>query len=147
MRNIPFIFENCITVVKPDNGYCETLFDDRSIAPSLPIYNNYNKWISLDLGYPKGNKGIKLMTIHREILYTFISESFGKDYSERLWAVAHHAPPSELCLFEEEEALVLSFQKYLNTDKAIIDPILELKKFEKLKQLFIEGKRLVSIIN
>lgn len=120
-------FNSCTVDVDPHRGYVETLFDDKTSVPALPLYNPISLFYSRDLGY---GEDVKLMTIHNQILHTFLMESAGFPYSPTLWATAHQEP----CEVEYwERALVLSFQKFLNNrepDLILKDIIDELKKLK-----------------
>ena len=101
-------FQECVVDIDPLSGYIETVFDDQATAPAKPLNDPISLFYSRDLGY---GADIRLMTIHNQILHTFLMEACGFPCSPTLWGVAHQRP------YEEEhweKAFVLSFQKYLN---------------------------------
>lgn len=120
-------FQECLVSVDPLSGYVETVFDDNATAPALPLLDPTSLFYSHDLGY---GEDVKMMTIHNQILHTFLMERIGYEFSPMLWAVAHHE------IYEDEfweKALVLSFQKYLNNrepDLILKDIIDEIKKLK-----------------
>lgn len=139
-------FNSCLVKIFPETGYIETRYDDDSVARVIPNYNEIEFFTAKSLGY---ENNIKLMTIHHEILHTYLAEKIGLPYSPTLWAVAHNfgsgcAPIEEQW---QEEALVLSYQKYLN--KKEIEPPLEnyLTNYKlKLRSLTSETKSLIEDI-
>lgn len=155
-NQIPFFFDNCMAVVEPAKHYTETIFDDKTKVPALPEFTESYKWHARDLGYfdkyhdNDEKTALGLMSIHHELLHTFLSESAGFPYSPTLWSVAHdQTGPGCIPIYRqyEEEALVLSFQKYLNTE--LVDPVVE--NFTKLTNLDLNRLRrkafdLLSII-
>lgn len=115
-------FNGCIVKVFPETGYTETRYDDNSFVPAMPNYDPASFFTANDLGY---GVNTKLMTIHHEILHTFLAEKIGLPHSPTLWAVAHNFGSGCVPVEKqwEEEALVLSYQKYLNV--AEVEPPLE----------------------
>ena len=107
-------FSECTVGINMVSGYVETVFEDEKVAPASPSpgLEIYSK----DLGY---GHDLRLLTIHNQILHTFLMEHFGHPYSPFLWAVAHEQESDGFW----ERAIVLSFQKYMNGRG--VDPILE----------------------
>lgn len=125
MVDIIIPFSSCLSKIKVENAYIETIFEDDTKVPALPQYNPVSLFTSHDLGY---EDDIKRMTIDHELLHTFLSEFAGLKYSPTLWSVAHQQNLEVEGVIEiwrqyEEEALVLSFQKYLK--KKVVEPPLE----------------------
>ncbi len=122
------VFNNCLVTVLTDNGYVQTTFDDNTFVPALPLLDPTNLFLAQTLGY---KDDIKKMTMDHEILHTYLSETIGLDYSPTLWTLAHHSVGLS-CVSQEtqwiEDALVLSFQRYLNTKD--VEPPLENYLFE-----------------
>ncbi len=105
-------FNKCVVEVWPENGYTQTLFDDGTKVPAFPNETESYLHTMKELGYEQP----KIMTMHHEILHTFLAEAEGLEYSPTLWAVAHKDEynPEKYNDYLYEEATVLSFQKYLN---------------------------------
>ena len=124
-------FKSCYVLIQEGNrtpyNYIETKFDDGTFVPAKPNYNEMALTTAKDLGYEENNQGIELMTVHHELLHTILCEKCGLPYSPTLWSVAHQQKPEfgaiDVWRQYEEEALVLSYQKYMHT--CIIEPPLE----------------------
>jgi hypothetical protein len=132
------IFDNCHVSIYPETGYTRTFFEDETFAPCLPTPSPLNIYLGKNLGY---GDNLRAMIIHHEILLTFLAESKGLDFSPALWSIAHDLGENTW----EEEALVLSFQKYLNTRE--VEPPVEnfLKETDlKLKKIKEEALKLIG---
>jgi hypothetical protein len=131
-------FNECIVSVNMENGYVETVFDDKTYAPALPIINSESLYYAKDLGY---GEDIKIMTIHNQILHTFLMENWGHNYSPLLWSIAHNREYEDAFW---EKAEVLSFQKFMNVHK--LDPLLDNgeESRKELKKLTQRARRLLE---
>ena len=131
-------FKNTLVNLTLETGYVETLFpEDDTKCPSIPQYNTPEIKTAEELGYGTRMEDVKRMTIEHEILHTFLCESCGLPYSPTLWSVAHNQDRSVEGVIDiwrqyEEEALILSFQKYLNT-KMVEPPLEHYQEVTKLK--------------
>jgi hypothetical protein len=124
-------FNNCTVLVDPNNGWCDTKFDDGTDVPAFPNDDVSSRYTAQELGY--GSDLVK-MTLDHEFLHTFLCEKAGLPYSPTLWSVAHNHIGSGCIPFSrqyEEEALVLSCQKYMNT-KQIEKPLEQYLDFNRL---------------
>jgi hypothetical protein len=93
--------------------YLETVFFDGSVCPANFSYDEEAQKHAKDLGY---GDDIRRMHIEHEVAHTFLAEAQGMPFSFVLYRVAqkHNFPvPAEERI--EEEALVFSFQRYINT--------------------------------
>jgi hypothetical protein len=145
-KPIKHFFNDSIVTVYPENGYTLTEYEDGTNVPAMPNYRDVDLYMANELGYT-GLARTKWMTIEHEILHTFICEEQGLLHSPTLWSVAHNNR-GEGCIPEwqqyEEEALILSFQKYLNSHS--VDPILaDFDKESKIKIPKLRDKALVVL--
>jgi hypothetical protein len=106
-------FKNCVVRADVKLGYTETVFRDGSLVPAYPTGCDNQRQTSRRLGY---GDDVAAMCREHEVLHTWLCERFDLPYSPTLWAVAHGQPAgcAPIWAQQEEEALVLSFQAYLN---------------------------------
>lgn len=109
-------FAGCVVREWPDadvHGYLETVWPDGTTCGATRGSEMYNLEYARHLGYA----GVRDALREHELAHTFVSEALGFPYSLTLRAAAlGFAPgcaPYEFQLFEE--AVVLDFQRYLNT--------------------------------
>lgn len=108
-----FTFRNCVVRADFGLGYTETIFRDGSIVPAYPMGTREQRDTCATLGYGADVAG---MCREHEILHTWLCEQFGLPHSPTLWAVAHGQSEGSAPIWaqQNEEALVLSFQAFLN---------------------------------
>ena len=109
-----------------ESGFTETRFPDGTRVPAYPSGLPEQAQMSRRLGY---GADVMRMCREHEVLHTWLCELFGLPYSPTLWAVAHDnaggcAPDWAQ---REEEALVLSFQAYLNGAAAELEHLQSLR--------------------
>ncbi len=116
-------FNNCQVLIAKDSGWIDTKFEDGTEVSTVPYDDIVTRYRSEELGY---GQNFAKMVWDNQILHTFLSEKIGLPYSPCLWSIAHNFSGDGCVSFDEqykEEALVLSYQKYINTKK--IEPPLE----------------------
>lgn len=102
--------------VHTDGNWTETVFRDGTRVTAMPEEGEDYRLQAEDLGY-SGEDAAANMSREHELLHTFLADRLRDGgASPTLWAVAHEqtgmiAPVWEQ---EEEEALVLAFQRYMN---------------------------------
>jgi hypothetical protein len=103
-----------------------THFPDGAEVPAQPNIDPARLQMAHDLGYGDDMRALWLMTVHHEILHTWIAVIQGYADSATLWHVAHNVKPTP-GLMGKEEALVLAFQKYLRSgvDGAALVPLVQ----------------------
>ncbi len=99
-----------------DENWTETVFRDGTRVTAVPEEGEAYRLHAQNLGY-MGEDAAAQMSREHEVLHTFLADRLRDGgASPTLWAVAHGqsgmiAPVWEQ---EEEEALVLAFQQYMN---------------------------------
>jgi hypothetical protein len=120
-----------------DGHHSCTTFADGTRVPAAPQDNAEYRYRAALLGYG-GDTG-KLSAVH-EFTHSFLAARMGLPVSPVLWAVAHGEP--RLANADEEEAVVLAFQAFLNGGRAA--PVLvELGDEERLRMLRCEALTLL----
>jgi hypothetical protein len=124
IRTYPF--KQCVLRVWSED-HVDTLFFDGLSCPAQFEINPDTLMTAQECGYGTAgeSEGIKYlhttefhirqMHLEHELLHTFLSQELGRPYSLVLRRVAQGETWSYDQTREDEEALVLAFQKYLNT--------------------------------
>ncbi|GEM_PF-1938985 len=104
-------FKYCWVHLSP--GYTETIFHDGTRVTAVPENSDTYREKARRYGY---GEDIAALSREHEVLHTLLAERLRDTGSPALWAVAHGQQEQVAPLWEqeEEEALVLAFQSYLN---------------------------------
>jgi hypothetical protein len=106
--------------VNVDTNWTETVFRDGTRVTAVPQEGEEYRLHAQDLGYI-GEDAAARMSREHELLHTFLACRLRDGgASPTLWAVAHGQTGTIAPVWEqeEEEALVLGFQRYLNGAQA-----------------------------
>jgi hypothetical protein len=103
----------CTICIWPAEQRLETRFLSEKHVPATPNTDPTSVARAEALGY---GADTWLMSLHHEILHTWLAVMQGKPYSPTLCCVAWdiHPPPG---LFHDEECVVLAFQAYLQVGR------------------------------
>ena len=102
--------------VNLSDAWTETVFHDGTRVVAVPGNDAAYGAHARDLGYAGENANAQMSQEH-EVLHTFLADRLrGGGASPTLWAVAHDQTGMVAPVWEQEieEALVLSFQRFLN---------------------------------
>lgn len=118
-----YTFNHCWVHVSPE--YTETVFQDGTRVTATPEETDEYRAKAERYGYGNDLPGLSR---EHEILHTFLAERLRDGCSHALWAVAHGQQGYVAPIWEQEqeEALVLAFQIYLNggsADEEALQPI------------------------
>ena len=109
---IAYGFRGCYVRYFPATCCTETIYPDGTLVPAAPADTESYRGMALSLGY-RGNAAACCR--EHELLHTFLAEAQGLPYSIVLWALAHGTEEAiPLWQRENEESVVLNFQRYLN---------------------------------
>lgn len=102
------------------NGYLETVWPDGAVCPATRDHTMENVAYARHLGYASVRDALR----EHELLHAFAAEKLGYPYSPTLRAVALAFAPGTAPYERQlgEEALVLEWQRYMNTGE--VGPVL-----------------------
>ena len=94
----------------PERSRVETWFPDGVMLPAEPQGDDDYRDRALSLGYESADA----MNREHDVLHSFLADKLGYRWSPCLWAAAHKQPIDRE-VGDHEEAMVLAFQRYMNT--------------------------------
>ena len=106
------LFRHCYVRIW-NHEFLETVFPDGGTAPALFVVNDETKATAHGAGY---GEDVARMHLEHELGHTFLSEHLGRPYSYVLKRVADQVPWTPDPVRLHEEAMLLAFQRYLNTE-------------------------------